>query len=112
MQQSLTEASAQADSGLEYRARRGSRPMFMKRAQIVFITTLVLLDFGITWFSFYLSHLILDRNPDVIIGPFLEFWKLPLLYSVLLVSLFFTQRMYQRTASDQPSGRDLSHRPQ
>ncbi len=70
--------------------------MFMKRAQIVFIASLVLMDIVITWFSFYLSHLILDRNPDVIIGPFIEFWKMPVLYTFLLISLFFVQRMYQR----------------
>ncbi len=96
MQQSLTEGTVQQDSEHEYRSRRGSRPMFMKRAQIVFISTLVLLDIGITWLSFYLSYLILDNNPDVIIGPFREFWKLPFIYSFILISLFFAQKMYQR----------------
>ena len=71
----------------------------MKRAQFVFVVTLVLLDIACTWLSFYLSYLILDRNPDVIIGPFLEFWPLPLTYSLILVGLFFMQRMYQRRRS-------------
>jgi exopolysaccharide biosynthesis polyprenyl glycosylphosphotransferase len=65
----------------------------------VFVISLILLDIGCIWLSFYLSYQILDRNPDVVIGPFLEFWPLPFVYSLILVGLFFAQRMYQRRRS-------------
>ena len=68
----------------------------MKRPQLLFMLALLLIDLCATWFSFYLSHTILDRNPDVIIGPFLEFWPVPAVYSVVLLGVFFFQRMYQR----------------
>lgn len=73
--------------------------MLMKRAQLVFVITLGLLDVACTWLAFFLSHQILVRDPDVIIGPFFEFWPLPLIYSMILVGLFFVQRMYQRRRS-------------
>lgn len=92
MQQSLTESGAVS----EYRARRSQRPVLMKRPQLLFMLALLLIDFLATWFSFYLSHTILDRNPDVIIGPFVEFWPVPAVYSVVMLGIFFSQRMYQR----------------
>jgi Undecaprenyl-phosphate glucose phosphotransferase len=40
--------------------------------------------------------MLLLRDPDVVIGPFVEFFPLPLVYSIVLVSIFFGQRQYQR----------------
>ena len=68
----------------------------MKRTQFLFMVALVLIDVACTWLSFYLSHRLLAGNPDVVIGPFLEFWPLPVLYSTILVGAFFSQHMYQR----------------
>ncbi len=92
MQQSITETTSYP----EYRARRGHRPVLMKRAQFAFMLALLAIDVGITWLSFYLSHAWLDANPDVIIGPFWEFWPLPATYALVLTGIFFVQRMYQR----------------
>jgi Undecaprenyl-phosphate glucose phosphotransferase len=92
MQQSLTEASNYP----EYRARRGHRPVLMKRAQFFFMLALLAIDVGVTWLSFYLSHAILDADPDVIIGPYMGFWPLPAVYSAVLIGIFFAQHMYQR----------------
>ena len=92
MQQSLTETNSYP----EYRIRRSNRPVLMKRAQFLFVLALLLLDLVATWTSFYLSHALLDRNPDVVIGPFWEFWPLPTVYMFVLVSIFFAQQMYQR----------------
>ncbi len=71
----------------------------MKRAQFLFVSALIVLDIGCTWLAFFLSHQILDRDPDVAIGAFSEFWPLPFVYSIVLVGLFFVQRMYQRRRS-------------
>jgi exopolysaccharide biosynthesis polyprenyl glycosylphosphotransferase len=95
MQQSLTETTTYADGN----ARRKHRPGFMKRAQFLFVSALIVLDIGCTWLAFFLSHQILDRDPDVAIGAFSEFWPLPFVYSIVLVGLFFVQRMYQRRRS-------------
>ena len=92
MQQSLTETSSYP----EYRTRRSHRPVLMKRAQFFFILALLCIDIGATWLSFVLAHMVLDNNPNVIIGPFLEFWPLPAIYTAVLVIIFFSQRMYQR----------------
>ncbi len=92
MQQSLTETSSYP----EYRARRNHRPGLMKRPQFFFVLALLIIDLGATWFAFYAAHAILASNPDVKIGPFMTFWPLPTVYSVVLVSIFFSQRMYQR----------------
>ncbi|RIK56248.1 MAG: undecaprenyl-phosphate glucose phosphotransferase [Chloroflexi bacterium] len=92
MQQSLTETTSYP----EHRVRRGHRPVLMKRAQFLFVLALLAIDGGVTWVSFYLSHAILDANPDVGIGPFWEFWPLPAVYTPVLIGIFFVQRMYQR----------------
>jgi exopolysaccharide biosynthesis polyprenyl glycosylphosphotransferase len=92
MQQSLTETSSYP----EYRIRRGHRPVLMKRAQFLFVLALLALDLAATWLSFYIGYTILDANPDVVIGPFWEFWPLPTVFVTVLVAVFFSQRMYQR----------------
>ncbi len=92
MQQSLTETSSYP----EYRIRRSQRPVLMKRPQFLFILALLAIDLATTWLSFIAAHAILDNNPEVVIGPFLEFWPLPTVYTTVLVAIFFSQRMYQR----------------
>jgi hypothetical protein len=92
MQQSLTETTSYP----EYRIRRSNRPVLMKRAQFLFVLALLALDIIATWTSFYISYWLLDNNPEVVIGPFWEFWPLPTVFMVVLVGIFFAQRMYQR----------------
>ena len=92
MQQSLSEPTSYP----EYSARRRNRPVMMKRAQWLFIIALVVIDLGCTWMAYYLAYWLLDRDPTVIIGPFLEFWPLPALQSAFLIGIFFVRRMYQR----------------
>jgi exopolysaccharide biosynthesis polyprenyl glycosylphosphotransferase len=92
MQQSLTET----DSQPEYQTRRAHRPVFMKRTQFLFVLALLLIDGAAVWSSFFGVHFFLDTRTDLIIGPFLEFWPLPTVYSGVLVLIFFAQRMYQR----------------
>ncbi len=76
--------------------RRGQRPGILKRPQLLFMIALVVIDAGSVWLAFYLAHSLLAANPDVVIGPFWEFWPLPAIQSALLLGIFFTQRMYQR----------------
>ncbi|MEZ4717221.1 MAG: hypothetical protein R2851_14225 [Caldilineaceae bacterium] len=83
MQQSLTDNTTYE----EYGVRRSQRPVLMKRAQFAFVAVLVLLDIACTWVAFYAGWWLLDRNPDVIIGPFQEFWPLPTVYTALLVGI-------------------------
>lgn len=92
MQQTIPKASAQE----EYGVRRARQPALMKRAQFLFVAVLVLVDVGCTWLAWWLAHWLLARNPEIIIGPFTEFWPLPALHTALLVAIFFAQRMYQR----------------
>jgi Undecaprenyl-phosphate glucose phosphotransferase len=92
MQQSLTETKSYP----EYRARRGQRPVLMKRPQLLFMLALLAIDLAATWGSFYAAYRVLDANPEVIIGPFWEFWPLPVVYTAALIGIFFAQRMYQR----------------
>jgi exopolysaccharide biosynthesis polyprenyl glycosylphosphotransferase len=80
----------------EYAARHGRRPGLMKRAQFAFMVALFLLDIGSIWLAFWSAHALLVRNPDFIIGPFLEFWQLPATYTVVCITIYFSQRMYQR----------------
>lgn len=80
-------------------ARRTQRPMLMKRAQLLFVLTLILLDIGCTWLAFYWAHgLLKPSDPTREVGPFLEeaFWQPTALYVLVLVTIFFTQRVYQR----------------
>ncbi len=92
MQQTISKVSAES----EYHSRRVRQPTLMKRAQFLFVAALMVLDVGCTWLAYYLAHFWLVTSPDVVIGPFFEFWPLPALNTVLLVSIFFSQRMYQR----------------
>jgi Undecaprenyl-phosphate glucose phosphotransferase len=80
----------------EFRARRTQRPTLMKRAQFLFVSVLLLVDVGCTWLAYYLGYGWLRRDPQVLIGPFGEFWPLPTLHTLLLVAIFFSQHMYQR----------------
>src|SRR5436190_1832931 len=93
MQQSLTKVTPYE----EYTTHRTQRPVLMKRAQLLFVTALVLLDISCTGLAFYLAYRILrhERPPEQI-GPFWDFWQPTALYVVVLVTIFFFQRMYQR----------------
>jgi exopolysaccharide biosynthesis polyprenyl glycosylphosphotransferase len=93
MQQTVPKVAPQA---AEYVGHRARQPVLMKRAQFLFVAALVLVDVGCTWLAYYLAHALLLRDPEVVIGPFLEFWLLPGLNALLLVTIFFSQRMYQR----------------
>ena len=80
----------------EYVSRRNSRPGVMKRAQFFFMLALVVIDLGSVWLAFWSAHTFLQRDPDIVIGPFREFLLLPGAYTAVLVILYFSQRMYQR----------------
>ncbi|MEZ4640898.1 MAG: hypothetical protein R2856_39065 [Caldilineaceae bacterium] len=58
--------------------------------------------------AFFLEHWLLQRNPDVIIGPFSEFLVLPLIQTGILFFLFFTQRSTM-LPPHRPPGRNLPH---
>ncbi|MFN8464221.1 MAG: undecaprenyl-phosphate glucose phosphotransferase [Caldilineaceae bacterium] len=92
MQQSLSDLPQPG----EYAARRGQRPGLMKRAQFVFMLVLFVLDIACVGLAFWAAHEILVRMPDIVIGPFQEFWQLPTTYGLVLVTIYFSQRMYQR----------------
>ena len=86
-------------------ALRAQRPGLLKRAQLLFALSLALVDAGSTWLAFYLAHRLTELNltprlmelqPDVVVGPFVEFLPLPLTQSILLLSIFLSQRLYQR----------------
>ena len=88
-----------------YSALRAQRPGVPKRAQLLFALSLVIVDLGSTWLAFFLAHRLTEMNltprlmelqPDIIVGPFLEFLPLPLAQSLLLLSIFFSRGMYQR----------------
>lgn len=76
--------------------RRGQRPGLMKRAQFAFLVALFALDLGSIWLAFWTAHWVLTQLPDIVIGPFWEFWQLPATYTLVLVAIYFSQRMYQR----------------
>ena len=92
MQQSLSDLPPQG----EYAARRNSRPGVLKRAQFLFMLALFVLDVASVWLGFWAARAILVRNPEIVIGPFWEFWQLPVVYTLTLVAIYFYQRMYQR----------------
>ncbi len=92
MQQSLSDLPQPG----EYAARRGQRPGLMKRAQFAFMLMLFVLDIACVGLAFWAAHEMLVRMPDIVIGPFQEFWQLPVTYGLVLVTIYFSQRMYQR----------------
>lgn len=80
----------------ERQARREQRPGLLKRPQLLFIIALVTIDVASVWLSYFFSHQLLERNPNILVGPFTEFLILPFTQAALLLFLFFVQRMYQR----------------
>ena len=80
----------------DFTLRSGHRPGLLKRPQAIFMAVLLLIDVGCVWFSYYLGWFVPASNPAIVIGPFSEFWPLPALHTVILLSIFFMQRMYQR----------------
>jgi Undecaprenyl-phosphate glucose phosphotransferase len=93
MQQSLTEATIYQ----EYSTSRAKRPTLMKRPQLLFVMALVLLDISSVWAGYYLAYVLMQRDPEVTIGSFwVDIWLLPVISTLILITSFFTQRMYQR----------------
>ncbi len=92
MQQSLSDLPKPTD----YAARRGQRRGLMKRAQFAFMLALFALDIASVALAFWTAQTILANNPDIIIGPYWEFWQLPATYTAVLVTIYFSQRMYRR----------------
>ncbi|MBX3011087.1 MAG: undecaprenyl-phosphate glucose phosphotransferase [Caldilineaceae bacterium] len=96
MQQTLSETPAYQ----EYTSSRVKRPTLMKRPQFLFMIALVLLDISSVWLAYYVAYELVLRtldNPTSEISPFwTDIWVLPATLTVLLVTGFFTQRMYQR----------------
>ncbi len=99
------EQGLSSSSNGTYSSRRAQRPSLLKRAQLLFVLSLALVDVGSTWLAFYLAHRLTDLNltprlmelqSDIVIGPFVEFLPLPLTQSILLLSIFLSQRLYQR----------------
>lgn len=89
----------------KYSALRAQRPGVPKRAQLLFAISLIVVDLGSTWLAFFLAHLLTEMNltprlmelqPNIIVGPFVEFLPLPLTQSLILLPLFFSRGMYQR----------------
>lgn len=80
----------------ESASRRSQRPVLMKRTQLIFVMTLLLLDLIAVWLAYYLGWTVLRRDPQTVIGPFLEFWPLPMIHALVLATVFFVRRMYQR----------------
>lgn len=76
--------------------QRIRRPGVLKRAQAIFMAALILIDIGSIWLAYYAAYMILDRDPRVEIGPFLEFLPLPVLTTIVLIGALFMQGMYQR----------------
>ena len=96
MQHSLSEAPIYQ----EYTSSRVRRPTLMKRAQLLFIFALIVLDITSIWLAYYLAYGIVRRgldNPAAQISPFWQdIWLLPGLLTLIFVTSFFVQRMYQR----------------
>lgn len=93
MQQSLTEATVYQ----EYSTSRAKRQTLMKRPQLLFVMALILLDISSVWIGYYLAYFLMQRDPEVTIGPFwADIWLLPAISTLILITSFFTQRMYQR----------------
>jgi exopolysaccharide biosynthesis polyprenyl glycosylphosphotransferase len=90
--QEAVEASAFDD----FETRSGHRPGLLKRPQIIFMAALVVIDIACVWSSYYLAWLVPANNPQLIIGPFHEFWPLPAVQTFVLLTAFVSQRMYQR----------------
>jgi Undecaprenyl-phosphate glucose phosphotransferase len=91
MQQGLTTSPIE-----EYRARRAQRPGLLKRPQLLFMLALMVVDIASVWLGFWFAYQFISSDPNILIGPFSEFWPLPAFSSGLLLLSFFTQRMYQR----------------
>lgn len=92
MQNTLSERGGQN----EYGVRRSGRPGVLKRAQFFLMLGLVGVDLGSVWLAFGSAHALLRRNPEFVIGEFVEFLPLPSVYMAVMLILYFSQQMYQR----------------
>jgi len=92
MQQSISDRSTPN----EYVTRRSSRPGVLKRAQVIFMLALVVVDLGSIWLAFWSAYALLRRNPEFLLGDFSEFLLLPGMYTAVFVVIYFSQQMYQR----------------
>ena len=68
----------------------------LKRAQVLFMLALVVVDLSSIWLAFWSAYALLRRNPDLLIGDFSEFLLLPGMYTAVFVVIYFSQQMYQR----------------
>jgi Undecaprenyl-phosphate glucose phosphotransferase len=93
MQRSLSNLQPQT---AEYVTRRSQRRGLMKRAQFIFMVALWILDIAAVWLGFWAAYTFLVADPDFVLGPFVEFWPLPALYTAVMITIYFGQRMYQR----------------
>lgn len=92
MQQSISDRSTPN----EYVMRRSNRPGVLKRAQLIFMLALVVVDLGSVWLAFWSAYALLRRNPELLIGDFREFLLLPGMYTAVFLVIYFSQQMYQR----------------
>lgn len=80
----------------DFLLRSGHRPGRLKRTQAIFMAVLLFLDLSTVLLSYYIGWLIAHANPQNVIGPFFEFWPLPAVHLAVLLTTFFSRRMYQR----------------
>lgn len=60
------------------------------------MAVLILIDVASVWVAYYVGWQVPASNPDVVIGPFDEFWPLPAVQTLVLLATFLARRMYQR----------------
>ncbi len=96
MQQSITNPPGTPPLAEQTGSRRISRPGILKRTQWLFMLVLVLIDLGSIWIGYFAAYALLTRESRVAFGPWLDLLPLPAIQSLLVLSIFFFQRMYQR----------------
>ncbi|MBP7963540.1 MAG: undecaprenyl-phosphate glucose phosphotransferase [Caldilineaceae bacterium] len=100
MQQSITTPPSSPPSSPPVVERTGSRrlnrPGILKRPQWLFMMLLMLIDVGSIWLGYGLAYVWLTRQSSVGMGVWSDLLPLPILEAVLLLFIFFVQRMYQR----------------
>ncbi len=80
----------------DYLLRSGHQPGRLKRPQAIFMAVLLFADVSTVALAYYIGWLTASSNPQNVIGPFVEFWPLPVLNIVVLLATFVSRRMYLR----------------